>query len=162
MSLESPQEFNEVEQQVESPSPQGEGSKKKRKTRSDKNKKRKLPFRELALLQNSGYIDQKLLLFIQKDVDDPSLMNDIVFPEAPKFSHRLDYFKEYFKMYLQNENLLADIDQISNETNRMERKIFSITDFYDNTLIPQIITQPHKFLHRLKQQQFQLQQQKIL
>jgi len=64
MSLESPQEFNEVEQQVETPSPQGEGSKKKRKTRSDKNKKRKLPFRELALLQNSGYIDQKLLLFI--------------------------------------------------------------------------------------------------
>jgi len=37
-------------------------------------------------------------------------MNDLVFPEAPKFSHRLDYFKEYFKMYLQNENLLADID----------------------------------------------------
>jgi len=63
-------------------------------------------------------------------------MNELVLPDAPKFSKRIDYYKEYFKIYLQNENLIADIDQIANETNRMDRKILSITDFYENTLIP--------------------------
>lgn len=41
----------------------------------------------------------------------------------------------------------------------MLRKIFNIKDFYENTLVPQILTQPHKFLHRLRQQQHQ---QKLL
>jgi hypothetical protein len=44
----------------------------------------------------------------------------------------------------------------------MDRKIVNIKDFYDNTLIPQIMTQPHKFLHRLRQQQFQQKQQKLV
>ena len=55
-------------------------------------------------------------------------------------------------MYLQNENLVADIDQIAHENFKIDRKIMNIKDFYDNTLIPQIMTQPHKFLHRLRQQ----------
>ena len=103
-----------------------EGSKKKRKTRSDKNKKRKLPHREIAMAQNSGNIDQKLLLFINKSSEDPNMMDELELPDAPKFSKRIDYFKEYFKLYLQNENLIADIDQIASESNRIDRKILSI------------------------------------
>lgn len=31
-------------------------------------------------------------------------------PPPPKYSAGLDYYKEYFRLYLQNENLVADID----------------------------------------------------
>lgn len=44
----------------------------------------------------------------------------------------------------------------------MEWKIWQIKEFYDNTLIPQMLTQPHKFLHRLKMQQYQIRQQQMV
>jgi len=75
--------------------------------------------------------------------------------QPPKFDDSIDYYKEFWRMYLQNENLVADIDQTSHANYKMSRKIFNTKDFYENTLIPQILTQPHKFLHRLRQQQHQ-------
>jgi hypothetical protein len=59
-----------------------------------------------------------------------------VIPELPEFSPEIDYYKEYFRMYLQNENLVADIDQTANDNFKMDRKVVNIKDFYDNTLIP--------------------------
>ena len=55
-------------------------------------------------------------------------------------------------MYLKNENLVADIDQTAEEVFKIENRITKIKDFYDNTLIPQMLIEPHKFLHRLRMQ----------
>lgn len=79
--------------------------------------------------------------------------------EPPTFDQDADYYKEFWRLFLQNENLVADIDSIAQQNHKMLRKIFNIKDFYENTLVPQILTQPHKFLHRLRQQQHQ---QKLL
>jgi len=54
----------------------------------------------------------------------------------PPYDEDKDYYKEFYKLYLQNENLLADIDQTGSDNYRVERKIFNIKDFYDTTLIP--------------------------
>ena len=72
----------------------------------------------------------------------------------------MDYYKEFYKLYLQNENLLADIDMTANENYKMQRKQLYIMDFYDCTLIPQIMTQPHKFLHRIKMHKYHKKMQK--
>ena len=77
-------------------------------------------------------------------------MNQENLATPPPYDESKDYYKEFYKLYLQNENLLADIDQTGADNYRVERKIFNIKDFYDTTLIPQIMTQPHKFLHRLR------------
>ena len=69
----------------------------------------------------------------------------------PEFNRDIDYYREFWRLFLQNENLLADIDQLSMQNYKIQRKVFNIEDFYENTLIPQIVTQPHKFLHRLRQ-----------
>lgn len=52
---------------------------------------------------------------------------------------------------MKNENLLQEIDQIATVNYKTSRKIFNLKDFYENSLIPQMLTQPHKFLHRLRQ-----------
>lgn len=57
-------------------------------------------------------------------------------PQPPAYDRKLDYYKEFFRMYIKNENLVADIDQTANEAFKIERKIFNIKEFYDNTLIP--------------------------
>jgi hypothetical protein len=77
----------------------------------------------------------------------------------PEFDENQDYYREFWRVYLQNENLVADVDQTAHQCYKMSRKMFNIKDFYENTLVPQILTQPHKFLHRLRQQQHQ---QKLL
>lgn len=71
-------------------------------------------------------------------------------PNTPNYDRKTCYYKEYFKLFIQNKNLVADIDQIADDNFKLERKILFIMDFYENTLIPQIMSQPHKFLHRLR------------
>ena len=73
----------------------------------------------------------------------------------PEYDDQIDYYKEFWRIYLMNENLVSDIDQTAHQNYKLSRKIFNIKDFYENTLLPQILTQPHKFLHRLRQQQHQ-------
>jgi hypothetical protein len=81
----------------------------------------------------------------------PSKIKNVYMKQPPAFDPNIDYYKEFWRMYLQNENLVSDIDQTASSNYRMTRKIFNIKDFYENTLVPQIFTQPHKFLHRLRQ-----------
>jgi hypothetical protein len=89
-----------------------------------------------------------------ENLDDSNLEHYM--PKPPAYDPTKDYYREYYRMYLKNENLLSDIDQTGTQNFQMERKIWQIKEFYDNTLIPQMLTQPHKFLHRLKMQQYQI------
>jgi hypothetical protein len=56
--------------------------------------------------------------------------------EPPEFDPNTDYYKEFWRLYLQNENLVADIDQTAHQNYKMSRKMYNIKDFYDNTLVP--------------------------
>ena len=57
----------------------------------------------------------------------------------PEYDSNVDYFKEYYKIYLQNENLINDIDQTAHVNYKIARKIYQIKDFYENTLVSQIL-----------------------
>lgn len=56
--------------------------------------------------------------------------------EAPAYDPTVDYYKEFWRLYLQNENLVCDIDMTASQNYRLSRKIFNIKDFYENTLVP--------------------------
>lgn len=60
--------------------------------------------------------------------------------KLPKFDENIDYYKEYWRVFLQNENLMNDIDCLAHTNFKMQRKIYNIEDFYENTLVPQIFT----------------------
>lgn len=73
----------------------------------------------------------------------------------------MDYFREFYKMYIENENLLADVDISGSENHQMERRIHSISDFYDSTLIPLMKTEPHKLIHQKQMEKLKIKMQKI-
>jgi len=102
-------------------------TKKKRKPRSDKNKRRKFPNRAY----NAYNSDQKELL-----CDKQGEESVIKTPTKPKYAPEKDYYKEFYKLYLQNENLIADIDEMAADYYKIERRILYILDFYDCTLVP--------------------------
>lgn len=60
--------------------------------------------------------------------------------EPPAYDPSTDYYKEFWRLYLQNENLICDIDLTASQNYKLSRKIFNIKDFYENTLVPQIFT----------------------
>ena len=70
----------------------------------------------------------------------PSKIDQIFMKKPPAYEPHTDYYKEFWRMFLQNENLVSDIDQTASQNLRMSRKIFNIKDFYENTLVPQIFT----------------------
>ena len=76
------------------------------------------------------------LIIDNEDHEDEQDESILSLPPPPKYSSGLDYYKEYFRLYLQNENLVADIDQTAHENMKVEKKVLNIKDFYDNTLIP--------------------------
>ena len=115
----------------------------KRKERSDKNKRRKHPNRAYNTSTNNKNEELNLLVGTKlKQAPDSDI--EKLLPYDPS----KNYFREFYRLYLENENLLTDIDLTSSENYKMERRVLNILDFYDSTLIPSIATQPHKFIHR--------------
>ena len=66
----------------------------------------------------------------------PSKVHGVFMKKPPTYDPTIDYYKEFWRVYLQNENLVSDIDQTAHLNNKMHRKIFNIKDFYENTLVP--------------------------
>lgn len=69
----------------------------------------------------------------------------------PSFVEKRDYYREYWKLYLQNESLVADIESAAHSNLKMLKKNYNLEDYYEHHLGPQLITYPHKFINRLKQ-----------
>ena len=70
--------------------------------------------------------------------------------QDPKYAEKSDYYKEYWKLYLQNESLVSDIETTAHSNYKMSKKIYNLEDYYEHHLIPQLLTYPHKFVHRLR------------
>ncbi len=49
---------------------------------------------------------------------------------------KADYYREYWRMYLQNENLIADIEGVARQNYKDLKKIFNLEDYYEHHLIP--------------------------
>lgn len=54
----------------------------------------------------------------------------------PSFVLKEDYYKLYWRMYLQNENLIADIENVAKQNYKDLKKIYNLEDYYEHHLIP--------------------------
>lgn len=56
--------------------------------------------------------------------------------ENPDYERKTDYFKEYWRMYFQNESIVADIEQAAHSNHKTLKKIYNLEDYYEHYLIP--------------------------
>jgi len=56
--------------------------------------------------------------------------------KEPAFAEKSDYYKEYWKMYFQNESLVADIESTSKSNYKMLKKGYNLEDYYEHHLVP--------------------------
>ena len=83
----------------------------------------------------------------------PKLPHALMNSQPAFDKEKTDYFREYWKLYLQNESLISDIESQAHSNYKMLKKAYNLEDYYEHHLIPQLLTYPHKFVHRLRQQQ---------
>lgn len=81
---------------------------------------------------------------------DAQMFNQELKFNQPKYDPNVDYYREFYKLNLQNENILGDIENTGKEKNQIEKQIFRILDFYNTTLIPLMESCPEKFLKRME------------
>lgn len=58
------------------------------------------------------------------------------FLQEPTYQDKQDYYKEYWKLYFQNENLIADIEGTARQNYKDLKKIYNLEDYYEHYLIP--------------------------
>jgi len=56
--------------------------------------------------------------------------------QVPNFEEKVDYFKEYWRLYFQNEILVGDIEQTAHSNYKSLKKIYNLEDYYEHNLIP--------------------------
>ena len=54
--------------------------------------------------------------------------------KTPEFSSTVNYYKEYWRLYLENERLLSVLQESQNECLNYQRKINAIQVIYENIL----------------------------
>jgi len=68
-----------------------------------------------------------------------------------------------WKFYLDNEQLLKEVQDIASENNAALKRIYNIENYYESSLLPKLLSFPKQYLNRIKmvkQQQAQ-QERKI-
>jgi hypothetical protein len=56
--------------------------------------------------------------------------------KLPAYSSETDYFKEYWKLYLLNENLTNELAIAAKQNYKEIKKIYNLEDYYEHSLIP--------------------------
>ena len=61
----------------------------------------------------------------------------------PLFSYNGDYFNKFWSSFVENEKILNEIQDVSQENQRSLNQIYNLEDFYENNLLPKMFAFPH-------------------
>lgn len=56
----------------------------------------------------------------------------------------------YWKTYLDNEQVLNDIQETANENVSTLRRIYNLEDYYESSLLPKMLSYPKQYINRIK------------
>ena len=70
--------------------------------------------------------------------------------EIPKYNDKENnYYMMYWKTYLENEQVLFDIQENAYENVSTLRRIYNIEDYYENNLLPKMLSFPKQYINRI-------------
>lgn len=58
------------------------------------------------------------------------------------FDPKVNYYKLFWRSYLDNEQLLKELQEAACENFHTSRKIYNIEDYYENHLVPKLVSFP--------------------
>jgi hypothetical protein len=59
------------------------------------------------------------------------------------FNKKTNYYRLFWQSYLDNELLLSELQSVSNENFDASKRIYNIEDYYENKLVPRLVSFPN-------------------
>jgi hypothetical protein len=59
------------------------------------------------------------------------------------FNKKTNYYRLFWQSYLDNELLLSELQSVSNENFDACKRIYNIEDYYENKLVPRLVSFPN-------------------
>jgi adenylosuccinate synthase len=56
----------------------------------------------------------------------------------------------FWKSYLDNEQLLKEVQEVADVNQKSLKRIYNIEDYYENKLMPKLVSFPQQYLNRIK------------
>jgi hypothetical protein len=56
----------------------------------------------------------------------------------------------FWKSYLDNEQLLKEVQDVADVNQKSLKRIYNIEDYYENKLMPKLVSFPQQYLNRIK------------
>ena len=69
----------------------------------------------------------------------------------PKYDSSENYYSLFWRSYLKNEQMLNEIQELGSENSKSLNAIYNLEDFYENNLLPKMLSFPHQYLNRIAQ-----------
>jgi len=61
-----------------------------------------------------------------------------------------NYYRHVFKFYLDNEQLLKEVQDTASENLKALKRIYNIENYYETSLLPKLLSFPKQYLNRIK------------
>ena len=69
----------------------------------------------------------------------------------PSFDSTQDYYSLFWRSYLNNEQMLNEIQELGSENFKNLNAIYNLEDYYENNLLPKMLSFPHQYLNMIAQ-----------
>lgn len=92
-------------------------------------------------------------LLVQDDDDDgdgegSAAENELSY-NPPQFDDCEDYFSKFWTSLVDNEKILKEIQDVSQENQSYMNKIYNLEDFYESNLLPKMLAFPNHYVARV-------------
>lgn len=81
-------------------------------------------------------------------LEDNDEYQDIFF-DPPPYDGDKNYYHMFWGSFIENERILNEIQDVSNDNLQNLNQIYNLEDFYENNLLPKMYAFPHQYVSRI-------------
>ena len=67
-----------------------------------------------------------------------------------RYDENDNYYRHMWKFYLDNEQLLKEVQDTASENLKALKRIYNIENYYETSLLPKLLSFPKQYLNRIK------------
>ena len=71
--------------------------------------------------------------------------------EELKYNKGDNYYRNAWRVFLDNEQLLKEVQDQASENLKVQKRIFNVENYYETVLLPKLFSFPKQYLDRIKQ-----------
>lgn len=83
------------------------------------------------------------------DFAEPNPVQKLISKEIP-FVESTNYYRFVWRFFLDNEQLLKEVQDTASENLKALKRIYNIENYYETSLLPKLLTFPKQYLNRIK------------